>query len=71
MAHVSVYQVPHAQGLSDMSIRINYTQHFSPPGQVGEKGSSASLRSIASLQRTAESTPTLVDFSRASHLKPF
>jgi hypothetical protein len=50
MAHISIYQVPHAHGFSDMSIRINNTQHFSPPGQVGEKGSSASLRSIASLQ---------------------
>jgi hypothetical protein len=39
-------------------------------GLIVEKGSSASLRSIASLQRTAKSTPTLVDFSRASHLKP-
>jgi hypothetical protein len=35
--------------------------------QAGEKGSLASLRLIASLQRTA-STPRLVDSSRASQL---
>jgi hypothetical protein len=44
VAHVSVYQIPHAQGLSDMSIRINNTLHLLPPGQAVEKGLSASLR---------------------------
>jgi hypothetical protein len=44
MVHLGVYQVPHAQGFSDMGIRINYIQHLLPPGQAGEKGSSASLR---------------------------
>jgi hypothetical protein len=48
MVHVGVYQVPHTQGFSDMGIRINYTLHLLPPGQAGEKGSSASLRSIVS-----------------------
>src|SRR5262249_49969242 len=71
MVHVGVYQVPHAWGFSDMGIRINYTLHLLPPGQAGEKGSSASLRSIVSPQRTAKSTPPLADFSRASQLKPF
>jgi hypothetical protein len=36
-----------------------------------EKSPSTLLRSIASLQRTADCTPALVDFSRASHLDFF
>jgi hypothetical protein len=44
MAHISVYQIPHAEGFSDMSIRINNTLHLLPPVQAVEKGSSASLR---------------------------
>jgi hypothetical protein len=44
--------------------------HRSSLEQTAEKDPYASLRSIASLQRTA-STPPLVDFSRASPLDLF
>jgi peptide/nickel transport system substrate-binding protein len=38
---------------------------------AGEKGPSAALRSVVSLQRTDKSTPPLADRSRALHLGPF
>jgi hypothetical protein len=71
MAHVSVYQIPHAEGFSDMSIRINNTLHLAPPVQAVEKVHLLRCASIVSLQRTAKSTPPLAVFLRASHLNLF